>query len=454
MKKALIILSILFIQITYCFGQTNAVYFEIGSYELTSQTKRVLDSVFLEIQKVQKQEQMALIGYTDSDGTTESNQTLSLNRAREVKEYLQDKGLKNRINLFAKGEIQLAKDTGTKAAKLQSRRVEIIQNYSNNNDAFKSLEQEFQDFVISTDKDITLTCEKGTKIKISKGSFEGIDTTKEVIFKVQEYYSKASFISANLSSITANGELLESRGMLNIEAFQEDKKLTLKKGKAIEIEFKDRKEGDSTQLFNGIEQNGKIVWELSTNSYLESNMDTNSDQSIRIVRGFTKGMEIHEIYARGKNEMSFVRLYGSKKLKLSEIEAAFNSRSKDKREVENIKSMLVSQNLGWINCDRFYEATQKNDLIVEYQGNFVPDVFLIFTNINSVLPVSYIDGNKIVFRNVPINMNVKLVGVFKSEDMEKTYFANLKTKTREGFEEKLEFELLSKNELKSQINQL
>ena len=69
--------------------------------------------------------------------------------------------------------------------------------------------------------------------------------------------------------------------------------------------------------------------------------------------------------------------------------------------------ILSSPKLGWINCDRFYQdKTPKVDLIVKYEGDFTPNVVLVFKEINSVLPYSYRENNYLVFRNVPVNNSI------------------------------------------------
>ena len=66
------------------------------------------------------------VGHTDSIGSDEYNQKLSVRRAEAVKAYLVGKGIeKNRVYTEGKGEKQPVADNKTDAGRAQNRRVEI-----------------------------------------------------------------------------------------------------------------------------------------------------------------------------------------------------------------------------------------------------------------------------------------------------------------------------------------
>ena len=66
------------------------------------------------------------IGHTDSIGTDEYNQKLSVRRAESVKAYLVSKGIEaNRVYTEGKGEKQPVADNKTKEGRAKNRRVEI-----------------------------------------------------------------------------------------------------------------------------------------------------------------------------------------------------------------------------------------------------------------------------------------------------------------------------------------
>ncbi|MGE5640969.1 MAG: OmpA family protein, partial [Clostridia bacterium] len=66
------------------------------------------------------------IGHTDSIGTDEYNQKLSVRRAESVKSYLVSKGVEqNRVYTEGKGEKQPVATNKTKEGRQKNRRVEI-----------------------------------------------------------------------------------------------------------------------------------------------------------------------------------------------------------------------------------------------------------------------------------------------------------------------------------------
>jgi len=70
---------------------------------------------------------LLLIGHTDNEGTEESNQKLSEDRANSVKKYFVDKGISSdRINTEGRGETEPIASNDTKEGKAKNRRVVFI----------------------------------------------------------------------------------------------------------------------------------------------------------------------------------------------------------------------------------------------------------------------------------------------------------------------------------------
>ena len=66
-------------------------------------------------------------GHTDSIGTDEYNQGLSLRRAEAVRNYLVDKGIAaDRLSIKGYGESQPVADNATADGRFMNRRVELI----------------------------------------------------------------------------------------------------------------------------------------------------------------------------------------------------------------------------------------------------------------------------------------------------------------------------------------
>ena len=101
------------------------ITFKTASADLNSNFYKVLDSVSLVLKEFDKT-LIDVAGHTDSDGSPEYNQQLSLNRANSVGSYLQSHGVNNqRIVTAGAGESQPVASNSTAAGKQQNRRVEL-----------------------------------------------------------------------------------------------------------------------------------------------------------------------------------------------------------------------------------------------------------------------------------------------------------------------------------------
>jgi outer membrane protein OmpA-like peptidoglycan-associated protein len=101
------------------------VTFKTASADLNSSFFKVLDSVALVLKEFDKTT-IDVEGHTDSDGSEQYNQQLSLNRANSVGTYLQSQGVNGqRIVAFGAGEARPIAPNTTPEGKQQNRRVEL-----------------------------------------------------------------------------------------------------------------------------------------------------------------------------------------------------------------------------------------------------------------------------------------------------------------------------------------
>lgn len=123
-------------------------------------------------------------------------------------------------------------------------------------------EKTSEHFSINLNKDTLVVCKEGTKLMIKANSF--IDQNNQTIvgeinLKVTEYYKLSEVLLANLST-QSNDKLLETGGMLFMEAKQNGKSLGLKENKPIEIIFPTKRK--DMQLFTGNWEGANINWKL------------------------------------------------------------------------------------------------------------------------------------------------------------------------------------------------
>ncbi len=78
------------------------------------------------VKRLQKGGEIAMVGHTDNIGKEESNYALGLNRAKEIKRFLVNKGIKSsQINIDSKGESMPVDSNDTEEGRFNNRRTEI-----------------------------------------------------------------------------------------------------------------------------------------------------------------------------------------------------------------------------------------------------------------------------------------------------------------------------------------
>lgn len=137
-----------------------------------------------------------------------------------------------------------------------------------------------QQFTIDNSKDTILTCMEGTKITIPANAFinkrTGMPGGIFVSVNVKEYYSNADIILAGLSTRSGN-DMLETGGMIHVDAIANNESCILKTGKQLKIFFPYTVYKENMQLFKGEMHKGHIDWVLpkEAESVCEPDTDTN-----------------------------------------------------------------------------------------------------------------------------------------------------------------------------------
>ncbi len=100
-------------------------FFDFDKSVLKPEGKAKLDDLVAKVKDISL-EVIIAVGHTDSVGTDEYNQKLSIARSEAVKAYLVSKGIeKNRVYTEGKGKKQPAADNKTADGRSKNRRVEI-----------------------------------------------------------------------------------------------------------------------------------------------------------------------------------------------------------------------------------------------------------------------------------------------------------------------------------------
>lgn len=283
-------------------------------------------------------------------------------------------------------------------------------------DYLKQFVKQSQYFFIDPLKDTILQGREGTTIYISASCFTGKDgmiSTGKIRVELKELFSIRDIILSNKPTVS-DGKILETAGQIYINAFQGNSplKLSCPEGLSFSIPSSDLKY--DMKLFIGrFDTRGNINWQLDSGLVMEP-----------IVMNDFIGEEEYEGYYLPETVSNY---------------------------------FFKSNQLGWINCDRFvdYEG-EKTDLIVKVENpmplEYKTTMFLVFKNIKSVMPV-YTDNNEyFTCGQLPIGEEVVLVTVSASENA--CVFSCKDMIVEKGKIEKVKLETVSKSKMEEELAKL
>lgn len=253
-------------------------------------------------------------------------------------------------------------------------------------DFYGAFENNSQFFNIRTDKKTEIKGEQGTIIVFPKGCFNTKE--KDVKIELKECYSIPEMIKNNLSTITTKNELLESDGMIYVNATAPNGD-TLDLVKPIRVETVTRKKDSEMQIFNG-KKDKSIVWELSK-SKIEEEKPIKTDIAKIEIEGdsIIKGKPIIEKSVIGKPENYRDYVYS-----------------------------FITDRLGWINADK-YNKTKRTEIEIAVADKNEPALYyLVFDNYVALLSglekngkIEFIGGNQL-----PKNETGVLIGLIRNAD--------------------------------------
>lgn len=102
------------------------ISFAVGRADINPRLRPILDQ-FASGLGNQANTEVRIVGHTDSTGSDELNDRLSLERAQSVRNYLVDRGVRaERIQTAGRGKREPIADNSTEAGRAKNRRVEIF----------------------------------------------------------------------------------------------------------------------------------------------------------------------------------------------------------------------------------------------------------------------------------------------------------------------------------------
>ncbi len=480
------------------FSQNLTVNFDFDKWQVDEKAKVDIKQ-FL---KAYNPTNVILKGFADSVGTANYNKMLVNRRLAAVEGVLLDVDKTIRIEQINFGEEKsLLNDVAF-------RKVDIFLasiKYNSKEPNYKMP----QSFWVDNMKDTIIECEGGTKIEIPQHSLVIKETRTKpkglIKFQITEYYDVPEIIDANLT--TQSGQaILETGGMLYIQAFSDDKECVIKDTFDIGINFRGVTENDSMYVFTGLETKDGVDWELLETKILKEkaelvyfiveNMPTFLGGNVGAFNSYVNGRLRYPVIAQEKgiqgrvlvsfiidesgmiknpkivksvhpsldNEVlrvlsltprwipgsnngktvpvsviipfDFVLNGGlpidttnrqTQRVDFTSFKQSDSVIQKYAKQNELFKEFYLRTNkLGWINCDKFYNYQNKQDIKILAKTNS-GNYYAIFNNNRSIMrPNSYdIKLKTLGFNNIPSNQKVKIIG-FKIINDE-VYFTSFET---------------------------
>jgi len=286
------------------------------------------------------------------------------------------------------------------------------------NNHLKKLETGSTFFNIDNTKDTTIYSEAGTSLFIPANCLRpagGKTLDGSAKLELKELFDKASLVLTNKPTIS-NRKMLVTAGAIYINATNNGKPLTITCEDGIKITLLKTSDYPNMEMFLGnINKNGNINWV--------------KDASIK------EGNEMNPEFINYEDEMVSMKM-------------EYIPSKADK--------VFSTSKFGWINCDAFYDDPRPKTTISVKLENQLPEdnttnMFLVFKNINSVLPLY--SGDKINYQSplIPEGEEVLLMSIAGSGS--RFYYDAksivIKADGVESLNLKLSSELEIKNALKS-----
>ncbi|MFM1999895.1 MAG: hypothetical protein RL204_1842 [Bacteroidota bacterium] len=356
------------------------LHFDKASYELIESEKQKLETWALSHYHL-KNEPVLLRGHTDSDADSQYNIELSKKRNATVSTFLRTNGFAN-ITFKFFGEDWPLCNVKNENCLSQNRRVEIIiLDESKEKWLLNNLEETPQVHFINPKKYNIIEGVEGTLIEFPANLFSSNSTAdEEVRIELKEYYTVSKCIQNGMSTVCGD-KLLESGGMIELRAFdQNQQELILNENQSYSISFKDQAEQEKDmQIFYGIAQENGVEW--TTTPIIEK------PEFDFFQEYYSKpNLNVKEIEFKSQNTVVKKNLNRSLNGKSSEeFEKMRLINSRRKEDKKRLNKALNAKQTGFINCDRFQRTQEVTKIFVHFDGYKNGKVSVYLPRLNAVL---------------------------------------------------------------------
>jgi len=259
---------------------SDLLFYDVDVHTLSIHHQKTLDSLVYRFFSY-RDYNLEIIGHADAQGSVEYNKKIAARRAKAAELYLINAGVpSNKITVTSKGsDNPLAKER-FENIKGGDRRVEIVSKatvFANVDDLLDQLGPQMQYVTVDNTQDQNITLKDGTEIFVPANSLVYADGSGEVngivTLEVKESYDVIDFVAENLHTKTAD-EMLQTGGMIYINAKAGSKQVGIKTGEMLDITYPEKAIAADMALYGSVETDEGITWKLSNGevSMLSSTM--------------------------------------------------------------------------------------------------------------------------------------------------------------------------------------
>lgn len=254
-----ILLPLLLVVPLLGYGQSRSFYFDKAQANLLDSSAQALES-FYKNHLSDHTAKLKLEGYSDTVGRQQFNQQLTADRIATVVAFLSEKGYPEElVQVSYMGEVPTEEGEEWK-----NRRVHmIVEAGPDLYEKMLGVDHNVQTMQFRNNRDTILKGAEGTSLILPKQAFidKNGNTVKEVTIKLQEYYKLEDIVLSKLNTLTTDGQLMETNGMLNIKAYDKDgNRLKLASGKSIDLTIPEVSDVSKMKIYRGKKSGKSINW--------------------------------------------------------------------------------------------------------------------------------------------------------------------------------------------------
>lgn len=272
LNRFLLITLILLWLANMCHSQkqfSDLLFYDVDEHLLDDKAQSTLDSLIHRFYSYNDY-QLQIIGHADAQGTQAYNKEIAAKRAATVEQYLTNAGIpKNKISVLSKGSDDPLENERFAHIDGGDRRVEIISTadvFSNIDELLNQLGPQMQYVTIDNSIDQNITLKDGTDIFIPAKCIVYADGSGEVnglvTIEVKESYDVIDFVAENLHTKTAD-EMLQTGGMIYINAKANNKQVGIKTGQMLDITYPEKAIATDMSLYEAVPTDEGVSWALT-----------------------------------------------------------------------------------------------------------------------------------------------------------------------------------------------